>query len=444
MDKSLRATLIRAVMTRKPGNGLSSAIPSLAVPRVLAVNSVWLLITRVTLQAQGILLTLLLARRLGAAGFGQYSLIASLIFLGNVFTTFGTDILLIRQIARERRVDLPEIRTALGLQLVLSAGYIAAIWLWTLFNPPKPAEFLTSLRLYSISLLPLALFSVFSAMLRGFERMDLFMIASLATACVQIAAVWSVMQAGGGLTSLVLALLVVQIFAMVISFWLCKKAAPTYTPRWSFNLFSLVHLVGAAWPVAALSILGVINQRMGIFALSILGNDVQTGLYSSAARIVDAMKLGHIAIAGAMLPALARQQRHPQGSREAHRIFRNTTWILLGFGVVGAWLTFLFAEPFIRLLYGARYAAVIPSLRLLGWILIPYSLSTALAVDMVSKKMEKWVTLAVALGLAATAGLDMLWIPIWGVQGACLGAILGENVQAGALWGLRAWHEQRG
>ncbi len=439
MEKSLRATLIRAVASRNPGTGPVTP----AVSQYLGINSAWLLLARVAVQAQAVLLTVLVARRLGEAGFGQYSLIASLIFLGNVFTTFGTDTLLIRQIAQARQVEIPEVPAALGLQIAFSAVTVTAIWLLTLFLPQKSAEFLTSLRLYSISLFPLAFFSIFSAILRGFERMDLYLIASLGTVGVQLATVWLALQAGGGLPGLMSALLAVQIFSMIFGYWLCKRTAPAYSLGWSVNLLRPARLLAAVWPLAMLSILGVVYQRMGVFALAFLGNDAQTGLYSAAARIIEALKLGQIAVAGALLPALARLQDHPEGAKEAARLFRKTAWSLVGLGLLGALITFFCAAPFIRLLYGPRYAAAASALRILGWMLLPYSLSTALAVEMVSKKMEKYVTMALALGLLSCAGLDLGWIPRWGVHGACLAAIVGEITQMGALWGLRTWHERR-
>ena len=45
------------------------------------------------------LFTILLARSLGASGFGGYAFMASVVVIGNVLTTFGTDMHLIREIA---------------------------------------------------------------------------------------------------------------------------------------------------------------------------------------------------------------------------------------------------------------------------------------------------------------------------------------------------------
>ena len=95
--------------------------------------------------------------------FGQFTLIGAVVLIGNTFTNFGTDTYIIRETARAGKVtDL--IGRALSLQLLLSALWYAAT---TILRPDPP------LLVYSLALFPLAMFSVATAALRGFQRMDL-------------------------------------------------------------------------------------------------------------------------------------------------------------------------------------------------------------------------------------------------------------------------------
>src|SRR5512142_2232274 len=59
--------------------------------KLVGLNTFWLFMARLATQIQLILFTLLAARGLGVADFGQYSFIASTVVLGNVVTSFGTD-----------------------------------------------------------------------------------------------------------------------------------------------------------------------------------------------------------------------------------------------------------------------------------------------------------------------------------------------------------------
>ena len=418
-----------------PGRNIKTGI-GLAAQRV-GMNSAWLLMARVVVQVQALLLTVLIARRLGEAGFGQYTLIASLIFLGNVFTTFGTDTLLIRQIAQSRRADGPELSAALVLQVALSFLFTGGIWLWTAFLPQSSADFISGLRLYSLSLFPLAFTSIYTAAWRGYERMDLYLAASLGTAGVQLIAIWLALKMGSGLPALMGVLLAVQVFTMLISYAFCKAGLPAFAIHWRIPQPALAQILRIALPLAILSILGVAYQRLGVFTLSYLGSDVLTGLFSAASRVVEALKLGHIAVLGALFPALSGLNKPMQinklSTQEAAALFRRVFWGLLALGLAGAVGAALFAHPLISLLYGTRYSAAEPALRVLAWLLVPYSLSAVLTVAMISQGREKMVAVALASSLVFGLLLNFLWVPIWGLLGACLSAVAAESLQAGVL-----------
>lgn len=397
-------------------------------------NSIWLLLARLVTQLQLLGLTILIARRLGEAAFGQYALISSLVVLGNVLTTFGTDTLLIRQIARARQVDVPELPAAFALQIILSLLFITGIWCLTAFSHTITQGFSEALRLYALSLLPLALFSVFTAVLRGFERMDLFLVASFGTSIVSLVIVWAALILGGGLFEILGALMLVQLISTILIYALCKMGVPAFSIHLNVSLPSVLPLLKVAWPLALLSVLGVAYQRLGIFSLSILGSDIQTGIFSAASRLVEAVKLGHIALLGALLPALSGLHSKPNTKRsesiEVARLFQQTAAGLLILGLAGAISLAFFAHPLISLIYGTRYQAAVPALRLLAWILVPYSASAVLTIDLISRGNERWVTTALGVSLAAGIALNLAWVPGLGLQGACLAALAAECVQA--------------
>lgn len=400
-------------------------------------NSAWLLLTRVVTQVQLLLLTVLLARYLGKTGFGQYSLIASLVLLANVLTTFGSDTIIIRGVAGAHRADIPEVSAALYLQLALSTLAVASIWLWTRAVTDQSAGLISALRLYSLSLWPLAFFSVFSAVLRGFERMDLYLAISLGMASLQILSVWLLLRSGGDLPGLMTVLLSVQIYGMLFSYVLCQAAVPFFKLRWKPNLLTIINLFHIAWPLAVLSIGGLAFQRLGIYTLSYWDSSGQTGLYSAAAKAVEALKIGHIAVLGALLPALTRLQGSAGSGRMekalAARISRLATAGLTGIGLLGAAALTIFASPLVNGLFGPDFSGAVPVLRLLSWILLPYSLSAAMAVEMIAKGREKRVTIALLAGLGSALALSIVLVPGYGALGAGLTAVFGECIQAGGL-----------
>ncbi|MFN8402993.1 MAG: hypothetical protein U0V48_05495 [Anaerolineales bacterium] len=85
----------------------------------LARDSLWLLTARIRRKRHSVIRHLThRAARLGAEGFGEYAFISALILIGNVLTTFGSDMYAIREIAAKN--DFSEASSVLALQLFLS------------------------------------------------------------------------------------------------------------------------------------------------------------------------------------------------------------------------------------------------------------------------------------------------------------------------------------
>ena len=172
----------------------------------LTLNSLWLLLARIGTQVGMALFTIILARQLGSSVFGEYTFIASLIVIGNVVTTFGTDMLLIREIAAGDR--LSDLFSALLIQILLSAIFIAVIAIVSSHLPNLDQEAVIALRIYSFSLIPLAFFTVFTTILRGKQHMVAYALLNLALMILQLAAIFWLRLHGGGIIILAILLLV--------------------------------------------------------------------------------------------------------------------------------------------------------------------------------------------------------------------------------------------
>ena len=122
----------------------------------LSHNISWMLLSRLAAHGFAVLFNVLLARRLGSAGFGEYASLGVILLIANALTTFGTDMLLIREVAVSG--ISARLQAALKLQLALSAASIALIWMFGRLLPGLSAEGLLALRIYSLALIPLAFF----------------------------------------------------------------------------------------------------------------------------------------------------------------------------------------------------------------------------------------------------------------------------------------------
>ena len=381
-------------------------------------NSFWLLLARFSVQGLAVVFVAFTARRLGVHVFGQFSVIASIVLIGNTLTTFGTDTLIIREVANAGRIT-NLVTQSLGLQVGLSTLWCLGTFLF-FRNPP--------LWLYSLSLFPLAVFSIGSALLRAFQRMDLFWTLNVGNGITQvIAGLFS-----RDLWTLCIYLLVGQILVALLAIWVCRKLLFEFSPA---SLLDFQPLWKLTWPFAALTTLMIASQRMGILFVSGMIGETGVGLYSAAARLVDGMKFGHYAVLGALLPMLA------SGHSGARNDLQRGFWSMIFFSAIMAGTVMLLAKPITLLFYGNEYENASTLLGYVCWSIIPYTVSAFISVDMVARRMESRLLGVSIFSMIVFAVLFALFTFRLGLKGAAYAALIGETVQATIF--ILAWRSFR-
>lgn len=391
----------------------------------LARNSVWMVLSRFAAQGLAVVFTVVLARRLGSAGFGEYAFIAALIYVANSLTTFGTDMVLIRRIAAQD--DLSPLPAALAVQLALSTLVILAAWGFGAHIPNQSPETVLALRIYVLALIPMAFFTVFSTALRGKQRMDAYAVLNLLIAALQAAVV---LVRNLDLVTLSVFFLAVQIIIALAAAWMCSAAIPRFWAAWSLRMPALWPLARACAPLALLTVLGMAYQRLGIYMLSTMGSAADTGLFSAAARTVEASKTVHLALFAALYPAMALARNQAVPGRDLSDGIRTSRNLLLAASAAGAAILFAFARPVVSLLYGSAYLASVPVLRILAWTLVPFTLNSYLTLSFLASNRELLVARALAASLLGLLVLNLWLIPAMGPTGGAWAALTAECVQA--------------
>jgi len=384
----------------------------------LGKDSLWVLMARLGAQGALALFTILIARRLGSEGFGEYVFIASAVFIGNMLTTFGTDMLLIREIAARR--DFSQFIPSLLLQLFLSIVIIIIAWVL----PPLPGQSIAgwlALKIYSLALVPFAFFTVFSSVLRGLQRMNHYAGLNLSISLFQLTITFVFINTLNSVVLLAWLLLAVQTAAAVLAAWLCRGQFSNFRLPKRFSLREYRTVL----PLAGLSILGILYQRLGILLVTFLLGAVATGFFSAAQRVVEFAKTAHLAVFTVLYPAMAKSL----GRWKDYRV-----WLVLLTGaLIGALSISLLASPLTLILFGAEYADSVPLLRLLPWILIPFTVSTFISLSLVAANRERSVLVALIVGLLTAILLNLWWTPTFGIRGAGWALLLAECTQAGML-----------
>jgi O-antigen/teichoic acid export membrane protein len=393
-------------------------------------NAAWLFAGRVAGQLVAIAMTVLLAARLGVVGFGELAFVGAVVFLANVATTFGTDMVLIREIAGYRRVD--RWVAALVVQVGLSVVAIVIIWLVAPVLPDQRAEAVTALRLFALSLVPAALFSVCTAVLRGVGRMRAYAALGVGTVVVQLVAIAAFVGPRSGVVRASEVLLGVQVVMAVVAWAICvvRVSGLSVIPR--TTAADVTDMARASVSVGVLGLLGVLYQRLGAIAVALFVGPAATGWFAGASRVVDASKTGHLALFGAVYPAMA-EERSARASGGTERSDLDWSWrlcIALG-GLVTAALLVL-GPLIIDVLYAPTFGPSKTALAILALTVVPSTVATYQSLTLLAEHREDETLRVLAVSAAVLMALLLVLIPAIGWIGACW-AVLGADITQAVL-----------
>lgn len=387
--------------------------------KTLQKNIFWTVFSRFGSQILAIASNVLLARYLGAVGFGEYAFISAVVMIGNAASTFGTDMVLIRKISSRRNYS--DLGSALLMQLLISLVFIIGIFVFYFIFPVT-----SSLLIYSFSLIPLAFFTVFTIALRGSQQMQTFSMLHFLSAIFQFFAVLLLIFEQGNVVQLALFLVIAQILVSLSGLALCVLQIEKFPSHWRFSWNGILLLFRESSRMAVIGTLRLVYEKLAISLLPLLSGVQMTGLFSASVRVMDAARLGHMSALTAIYPEMAKDGKF---------VARRTGFGLLLFAAGFISLTiFLFAPQIVFVLFGDQFASAAHSLRILAWILMPYFVVSYYSLLFVAIEMEKPVLLALIASLLLMITLLITLVPFYGLRGAAISLLSAEFFHAAFLW----------
>jgi O-antigen/teichoic acid export membrane protein len=315
--------------------------------------------------------------------------------------------------------DVPWLLTdGLGGQLFLSLIYIGLVfWVGEFFHVPS------SVKTYTLALFPLSFFSIFTIAVRARSQMALYSIAQLLMAVLQFFAVLVLWAARGGIHLLIVSLLIAHV---LVALW-----ASGYVPiRLEFlspmRFFSLLRECSS---MALIGTLRLVYEKMPVVLLPVFSSYSTTGIFSVASRLTDAGKLGHFSAFAALYPEMAKDEKFGR-QRTGLRALSVSAFLI-------SLLLFIFADLFLKFLFGNEFISAAPALRVLIWIVPVYVLVTYMSLGLVAMGRERLVLNPLLIALAVLILLVAFNIKLYGVVGVAWAVLFAEVVHAFLLW--RQW-----
>ena len=381
----------------------------------LLKNIGWTVVSRIGTQGLAVLSNVLLARYLGRDGFGEYAFISSILLIGNAFSTFGTDMILIRSLASDERSFT--LADGLLLQLLLSLFYVIGVFTTELFVSVP-----LSLKIYIFALFPLAFFTISNIDLRARQEMKKFSFIQFVAALLQLLAAFALWLFHADITAFAIFMLIVQITTALVAFTFHSSRLT----HWHFSLSRALALLKASSHMAVIGTLRLVYEKIAVAILPALAGLSMTGIFSVSSRLTDAGKLGHLSAFTVMYPEMARDTgfgKQMKGLRP----------LLVAAFLISVFI-FLFARPMVSILFGAEFMISVQPLRIMIWVISPYVFVTYTSLGLIALGFEKPVLLSVLTALAVLLISLIVLNSAFGLNGAAGAVLFAEIIHAALLW----------
>lgn len=392
----------------------------------MAVNSALTL-------ALGVAVTIILARGLGPRLLGIYATLTALTGILAILVDFGTDMTLTRQAARER-LGVRRLAAAAGLAKALFTFWPAALVL--ILFPLFQSYDDTQTRLaFAVGLLVLALegtWSVFSASLKGLERMGPVARINVAGAALQAVAAlgvfvlpWPLAAAAGALA----ASAALRVICGWFSFRRATEGPPLPAPQQP-----LIGEIRALAPAAAIffltSVVFTLHDRLDIVLVSLISGAEEAGYYGIASRFTAWLSILPGAMVAALYPYLSRRPDRDPAT------FRRLRLAAVIYGTASALAALTLGRPLIVLTLGAEYTPAWGPMALRAWVLPLMMFAHFLAIRLYSQGRERQVAWRTAAGLLVNLAANLVLVPLYGGMGAAAAAVGSGLTVTILLWRL--------
>jgi O-antigen/teichoic acid export membrane protein len=162
------------------------------------------------------------------------------------------------------------------------------------------------------------------------------------------------------------------------------------------------------YKLGGIIIMGVMLSRVDVMLVSRFCGNLEAGLFGSAARLIDALRVIPMVAYGVCLPAFSNAHDDPQTLK---RLFKTAYAVLLLVSWFLAMVATLFASTLFSRVLGIAYVASVPYFKTLTWSCVFNFPNVLMLAILYSKNDHKTPALAVGAALIMDIVLNCLFLP---------------------------------
>ena len=396
--------------------------------RKVAKNTSIVIAGRIINGSIGLLTGIFLARYLGASNFGVYSFIFAYLGFFVLITDLGINLILVREISRDRAKADRFIGNAIILKIILSVfAFVLACSIISFIDYPFKTKmliyiaslsFLLSFRsLYGLTFeVDLKMeYSLFVSIVRDILRLILF----LYLIFIKAPLLWFIVA------------VIINIFP---EFFLILHLSKKFIkPKLEINIEIWKYLLKESWPLALTAVFVLTYHRIDQLMLFQMRGDEEVGYYSAAVGLSEVFIIFPSAFMTSVFPLMSRYfETSRQSLIQAYTLsFKYLLSLIIPIAVG----TTLLSKPIVSLIYGVKFLPSVPALSILIWSQIFIFYGVIHYEILISTNKQRLYLLFCSTGAVSNVILNLVLIPRYGIVGASIATLISYILSAGAIMG---------
>lgn len=369
------------------------------------------IVVRVMNLALGVVVTALIARTLGAAGYGQWSTIFAVLSLTGFFMSFGAESIVVREAARDPEREREWLGAMMAMRLIAVGPVMVASLVVLLAIEQSQAMLIAGLIL--VVCMPFDGVGVLQLVFQLRVKNQVPMMVLTIRSVLWGIAVFFIYRGDGGMIALAVAMVVTNLAGSIVQ----TVAALRVLGRWPRPLRARMReLIRSSLPLGITGALVIGYGRVDqVIVLQIAGSR-QAGLYGAVYGVLDRSHFVPISVLVTLAPIMAASwpadpARMLRAARLTAELMAITSLGALAFATVAA-------TPLVRLFFGPEFTAAAPALPILGgafvFICFGYLNGNLLVVLGLQRQFLTISLMALAFNLVGNLAL----VPLTGFMGA--------------------------
>lgn len=378
-----------------------------------------LFIAQIVARLSGLFITALLARKLGGANFGSYSLAVSFASLFAVIAGLGIRQILVRDIIHNPENARRFIGNAVVSHFFQAIATIIAAYATARILGYQGSQ-LYGIVIMSLTMVFMAYESLFYAVFEARER-------------IGIEAVHLLLRQGVWIALAVVALLTDQGYLVFLAMLLCTAAFIAMTSgvvvwksfyRFTFAIHgpTLKHLLRRGLPLAGAAVLVDIYLKIDMVMLDQMLTIREVGHYGASYRIIQSLLFVSGSFFTVVYPIFSRLQRDEPG-KLSQAYVRSLKVISLALVPVAAGISAL-SIPLMGRIYGGEFVRGASALAIAVWAVPVFGLAVVMGRVLLSLNKQRVILYVSVFSVMANIGLNLLLIPHMEIRGAALASLI--------------------